>query len=134
VHIVGDGNGISHFNINGAGDFWSTSTFTGDVTVDLWDPANVDVTVDGSGNITEVAVHPGATPDYAATGKLTEWFGFSDNLQNAVGSGTFNFHGIVPDVGSIALHGNFHLQWPKGSDPDTNPPTRYRQNASVTCG
>src|SRR5215813_5494884 len=54
-------NGVLHFTVNKAGDFWATGTQTGDFLLVPDDPSQ---------------------PTY--TGHFTAWFGVSDNRQNGV--------------------------------------------------
>jgi hypothetical protein len=54
-------NGVLHFTVNKAGDFWATGTMNGSATVVPLDPSN---------------------PSF--TGHFTMWFGESDNKQNGV--------------------------------------------------
>jgi hypothetical protein len=76
--VTGTGNGIEHSIINNAGDGWTTSTFTGTVTITPF-------------------LDPGlTTPDpnvLPFTGQLTEWFGGSFNRNNFVFHTTFHFSG-----------------------------------------
>ena len=116
------GNGVQHFNINGAGDSWFTSTFTGNGTIAFYDPTPGNYTYDGSGNITGLS-DVSLQPDTVVTGHLTEWFGFESNLKNAIGHGTVEFMGTQNGSGSpITLH--FHQQavWAVGSNPNVDPP------------
>ena len=114
VDINATGNGITHQTINGAGDFWSTSTFTGNATVVFYP----DGTVDSNGNVTSVS----GTPDLTVTGHLTQWFGISDNNQNLLGHGTVDFHGTVVGTGApIQFHNNAHFAWLPGVDQNGPP-------------
>ena len=61
------GNSVQHINVNGAGDFWITTTF------------------EGTGTLT--------TGGQTYTGHLIDWFGLEDNNQNGVVHATFNFVG-----------------------------------------
>lgn len=120
AHIVGSGNGIEHDNINKAGDFWATNTFTGEVTITLYDPAHVDVTViDDQGDITATPTGPA---DNVLTGHITEWFGVSDNKQNGEFGFTVTFTGTDGSGNPISLHGNQHANWTPGSEPFAGPP------------
>jgi hypothetical protein len=120
--INATGNGVTHFTVNGAGDFWFTSTFTGDATVTYY-PSG---TFDQNGNVTSV----GGTPALQVTGHLTEWDGFSGNAQNAVGDGTVNFEGTVVGSGvPISFHDVTHFAWLPGVDQN-GPPSFFFNVAS----
>lgn len=107
--MVGTGNGVEHANIDKAGDFWATNTFTGAVTLTFYDPANVDVTViDQNGDVTAMPTGPS---DAVVTGHLTQWFGVSDNKQNGVFGFTFSFTGVDQSGNPLALHGGIHTNW-----------------------
>lgn len=113
--INATGNGITHQTINGAGDVWFTSTFTGNATVTFWSQG----TVDQNGNVTSV----GGTEDLQVTGHLTEWFGFSGNAKNAVATGTVTFQGTVVGTGApISFHDVTHVAWLPGVD-ENGPPS-----------
>jgi hypothetical protein len=113
--IDASGNGVSHQTVNGAGDFWATSTFTGSATVSFWSEG----TVDQDGNVTSV----GGTEDMQVTGRLTEWFGFSGNRNNAVEHGTVNFQGTVVGSGTpISFHNVVHFAYLPGAD-ENGPPS-----------
>src|SRR5947199_2510713 len=58
-------NGVLHFTVNKAGDFWATGTMTGTATVVSIDPRK---------------------PSF--TGHFTMWFGASNNKQNGVDHST----------------------------------------------
>lgn len=75
VVVVGFGNGISHSNVNGADDWWLTSTFEGTADVHV-------LTFDNSG-----APVIGAL---VATGHQMQWFGNSFNANNYVFHDTGN--------------------------------------------
>jgi hypothetical protein len=114
--IDATGNGISHQTINGKGDGWFTSTFTGTATVTFYP----DGTVDDQGNVTSV----GGTPDMQVTGHLTNWFGGSFNAQNSVVHGTINFQGteVFPNPGApIRFHDTTHVAWLPGVDQNGPP-------------
>lgn len=129
VLMVGSGNGVEHDNINKAGDFWATNTFTGTVTLTFYAPSNVDVTViDDQGDI---AATPTGPADNVITGHITQWFGVSDNKQNGTFGFTFSFDGTDQSGAPISLHGNSHATWTPGSDPFQGQP-RHATN-TVSC-
>jgi hypothetical protein len=120
VELVGSGNGIEHNNLNKAGDFWSTSAYTGDTTLSFYDPANVTVTVvDDDGDITATPTGPA---DAVITGHLTQWFGVSDNKQSGEFAVTFSFDGTDQAGVPFSLRGASHANWTPGSDPFAGPP------------
>src|SRR6266702_7447278 len=71
-------NGVLHYIVNKAGDFWATGTMTGTVTAVPLDPAN---------------------PSF--TGHFTTWFGEADNKQNGVDHSTFTVHLTGTDGSTI---------------------------------
>ena len=79
-------NGVLHFTVNKAGDFWATGTMTGTVTAVPLDPSN---------------------PSF--TGRFTTWFGEADNKQNAVDHSTFTVHLTGSDGSTIKFHDTAHL-------------------------
>jgi len=113
--VNASGNGVTHQTVNGAGDVWFTSTFSGNATVSYWSGG----TVDSNGNVTSI----GGTEDLVVTGHLTEWFGFSGNEKNAVATGTVNFQGTVVGTGApISFHDVTHVGWLPGVD-ENGPPS-----------
>jgi hypothetical protein len=127
VLMVGNGNGIEHANINKAGDFWATNTFTGTVTLTFYNPADVDVTViDENGDITAT---PSGPPDAVVTGHLTQWFGVSDNKQSGEFGFTFSFTGVDQSGSTLTLHGDSHTNWTPASEPFSGPPHRSLSTA-----
>jgi hypothetical protein len=125
VHIVGQGNGIEHINVNKAQDAWFTSTFTGTVTITSYPPSSV--TVDDQGNATIVGPPDANVP--IMSGHFTEWFGGSFNNKNATSGGTVNLS-VSGGGTSLKLHANMHSNWAVGSDL-SGPPTRSFSN--VVC-
>jgi len=111
------GNGVMHGTVNGAGDSWFTSTFTGTGTVAFY-PASV-LTFDSNGNVTGFIGNP--QPDLVATGHLTNWFGFEANKQNQVAHGTINFQGTDGSGNPITFHNNAQFVWTPGMDPNGQP-------------
>jgi hypothetical protein len=89
-------NGVTHFTINKAGDFWDTSTMTGSFTL--------------------VPDAPGI-PTY--TGHATMWFGDSINNQNMVSHFTINAHATALNAPAFDFHEVGHLSI---SASGTNPP------------
>jgi hypothetical protein len=79
-------NGVLHFTVNKAGDFWATGTQTGDFVFVPDDPTQ---------------------PTY--TGHFTTWFGDSDNRQNEVEHSTFTVHGTGSDGSTLQFHDTMHL-------------------------
>ena len=79
-------NGVLHFTVNKAGDFWATGTMTGTVTAVPLDASN---------------------PSF--TGRFTTWFGESDNKQNFVDHSTFTLHLTGSDGSTITAHETVHL-------------------------
>jgi len=74
-------NGVIHFTVNRAGDFWATGTF--------------------EGNFTAVPFNPLA-PTF--TGHFAMWFGDEQNNKNFVSNSTFNIQGKGSDGSTIDLH------------------------------
>src|SRR5262249_43513261 len=79
-------NGVLHFTVNKAGDFWATATQTGDFLLRLDDPYQ---------------------PTY--TGHFTACFGVSDNRQNGVDHSIFTIHGTGSDGSTLQFHDTMHL-------------------------
>ena len=79
-------NGVLHYIVNKAGDFWATGTMTGTVTAVPLDPSN---------------------PSFS--GKFTAWFGTSDNKQNGVDHSTFTVHLTGSDGSTIKFHDTAHV-------------------------
>jgi hypothetical protein len=79
-------NGVLHFTVNKAGDFWATGTQTGSFVLVPDDPTQ---------------------PTY--TGHFTAWFGGSDNRQNEVEHSTFTIHGTGSDGSTLQFHDTMHL-------------------------
>jgi hypothetical protein len=127
VFIDDTGNGVQHQTVNGAGDAWFTTTFTGTGDITFYPPTSVNVTFDNQGNITNVVVT--GPSDMTVSAKLQEWFGFEANKQNAVGHGTVNARGTVI-AGSalinsgtpVSFHNNSQARWAIGAD-QSGPPT-----------
>lgn len=127
VWIDATGNGVMHDNVNGAGDFWATSTFTGTGTITDYPVSSLsNIGTDSSGNTTATIVGPA---DMTAVGRLTEWFGISDNKQNGVIHGTINFTGTIAGTGTqVSVHAVFHAAWLPGTDTN-GPPSFYFDTA-----
>ena len=79
-------NGVLHYTVNKAGDFWATGTMTGTVTAVPLDPT-----------------------DPSFTGHFTTWFGQADNKQNGVDHSTFTVHLTGSDGSTIKFHDTAHL-------------------------
>jgi hypothetical protein len=77
-------NGVLHFTVDKAQDFWGTST------------------VEGTFVFT-------ATDGTAYTGHFTEWFGVSVNNQNSVQHATINFVGMSASGAHLSIHAEFHV-------------------------
>jgi hypothetical protein len=122
-HMVGTGRGVEHVNINKAGDFWATTTFTGDVSISFYDSSNVDVVYDDQGDV--VSATPTGEPDNMATGHMTQWFGVSDNKQSDVFTVTFSFHGVDENGAPVSVQGMTHANWTPGSEPFAGPPHTF---------
>jgi hypothetical protein len=127
-HVVATGNGVEHVTINKAGDFWSTVTFTGDATITLYAPDNVDVTFDQDGNVAATPIGP---PDAVVTGHLTQWFGASDNKQSGEFGQTTTVQGVDQDGNAITIHMTQHANWTPGSEPFDDPP--HHAQADFSC-
>ncbi len=115
VVIAGSGNGVEHTNVNKAGDFWFTSTFTGQVSFTVYAPDQVDMT-----DPNNPVLIPGATPDAsvpAYSGNITEWFGGSGNKQNAVFSDTINISATSASGPPLSIHDNSHTAWTPATFP-----------------
>jgi hypothetical protein len=95
IAIDSTGNGVLHFTVNNAGDFWATGTFEGNGTV------TTGISTDG------VTLTP-TGPVYR--GHTVEWFGVEDNNKNGVNHATFNFNGTDTVTGaSIGIHAAFQI-------------------------
>jgi hypothetical protein len=94
------GNGVQHINVNGAQDFWFTSTMVGPMTLVVG-----TVTFDSNGNL--IFTQDLSKPTF--TGMLQQWFGASFNNKNYSNSGTINLQATGSDGSSISLHANFHI-------------------------
>lgn len=79
-------NGVFHFIVNKAGDYWDTGTQTGDF-VFLPDDAT--------------------QPSY--TGRFQNWFGDSINNHNQVDHMTFTVHGAGSDGSTLIFHETAHF-------------------------
>lgn len=79
-------NGVIHYTINKAGDFWITGNQTGDFSL--------VPSVDGQ-------------PSY--TGHFHDWFGASDNNQNNVNHFTFQLQGVGSDGSTLSFHETEHI-------------------------
>ena len=112
VLINATGNGVQHYNQNGAGDNWFTTTFTGTATIAFFPTSDLS-----------------GSPDATVTGHLQEWFGAESNRSNQVVHGTVNFQGSVVGGGPISFHNNAQFVWTPGMDPN-GPPKFYVNNAS----
>jgi hypothetical protein len=99
-----NGNGVFHINVNGAGDFWVTGTYTGAISVQ---PA-LSVVLDKYRNVVSFVPDPSRP---SATGRVTDWFGFQQNHSNAVGSNTVNAQVTTSAGQSVAFHLNGHIQF-----------------------
>lgn len=126
VWINATGNGVMHQTTNGAGDFWATSTFTGQATLTAYPVSSLsNIGTDANGNTTATIVGPA---DGTYTGHFTEWFGISANKQNGVLHGTINFTGTTSTGASVSVHGVFHAAWLPGTNPN-GPPSFYFDTA-----
>jgi hypothetical protein len=94
------GNGVQHVNVNGAQDFWFTSTMVGPARFILG-----TVVFDSSGNLIFTA--DPKMPTYVGT--LQQWFGASFNNKNFSNSGTINIQATGSDGSSFNLHANIHV-------------------------
>jgi hypothetical protein len=79
-------NGVFHYTVNKAGDFWATGTMTGTVTAVPLEASN---------------------PSF--TGHFTTWFGEADNKKNGVDHSTFTVHLTGSDGSTIKFHDTAHL-------------------------
>jgi hypothetical protein len=127
TYLDATGNGIQHSTVNGADDSWFTTTFTGRGTVTFYPASSLNVTMDNSGNIVSADVI--GPPDMVLSVRLTSWFGFEANRQNAVGHGTLDAQGTSLAGGatvtagqSVSFHNNSQVSWAVGADP-SGPPT-----------
>ena len=122
------GNGVQHVTVNGAGDSWFTTTFTGTGTVTFYAPSNVSVQFDSQGNIISATITGPA--DLAASVKITQWFGFEANNQNSIGHGTIDARGATIDGATVpaglpvTFHNNTSFRWAVGANP-SGPPTSF---------
>lgn len=135
VFIDDTGNGIQHQTSNKAGDFWFTSTFTGTGNITFYPASSLTVQFDNQGNIVGTPTIHGPA-DMVFSGKLTEWFGFEGNKQNAVGHGTVNAQGASVDGGAtvaagqpVTFHDQVQFRWAEGAD-QSGPPTFFTNNVS----
>jgi hypothetical protein len=97
------GNGVQHINVNGAQDFWLTSTMVGPTHI-----IQGTAEFDKMGNYipgTFIADNTLPTID----GQLQQWFGESGNKNNFSVSSTANFRGISSTGASVSLHFNTHV-------------------------
>jgi hypothetical protein len=94
------GNAIQHTTVNKAGDFWFTTTFTGDAAVY---PVAQPVSFDSNDNVVLDTSGPALY-----TGHLTTWFGQEDNNQNGVTHATVSFHGTDAAGNPVNLNGRIH--------------------------
>ena len=96
ISINSTGNGVLHFTVNNADDFWVTGTFEGNGTVT-------------TGNFNPVTgTFTPAGPVYS--GHTMEWFGVEENNQNSVNHATFNFNGTDTVTGAhIGIHAAFQI-------------------------
>jgi len=92
-----NGNGVFHINVNGAFDFWATGTYAGDVRLQ---PAK-NVVLDSQGNLVSWDVD---STRPTASGRVADWFGISDNNNNAVQHSTVNAQVTT----SLGQRFNFH--------------------------
>lgn len=127
--MIGTGNGIEHVNINKAGDFWATTTFTGQVRITFYDPSNVVVTVDNQGDVTSAVVT--GPSDNELSGHFAQWFGVSDNNQNGTFGQTFSFVGTDRQGNAVNVHGTMHETWTPGTDTFSGPP--HHAKFTVSC-
>lgn len=129
------GNGVQHVNVNGAGDSWFTTTFTGTGTATFYPPSSLDIVFDDQGNVVGTPAITGPA-DMIVAARVTQWFGFEDNRNNAVGHGTVNARGVtqpgalVPAGQSVAFHDVTSARWPVGTDP-SGPPSVFTNQ--ITC-
>lgn len=79
-------NGVFHYTINKAGDFWDTSNQTGTFTF-----------------------VPDDTSQPSYTGTFHMWFGDSFNNHNQVNHFTFQVHGIGSDGSTLDFHETAHF-------------------------
>lgn len=79
-------NGVIHYTIDKAGDFWTTGNQTGDFSF-----------------IPSVASQP------SYTGHFHNWFGESDNRQNNVNHFTFQVQGVGSDGSVLSFHETEHV-------------------------
>ena len=95
ISINSTGNGVEHFTLNNAGDFWVTGTFEGSGTVT-------------TGMATGPTSFTPTGPVYS--GHTVEWFGVEENNQNFVNHATFNFNGNDTITGApIGIHAAFQI-------------------------
>jgi hypothetical protein len=97
------GNAVQHITVNGAQDFWVTSTIEGQITFSPILPPDFSTNP------------PTITPDPSRptiAGQATAWFGFEGNLKNFVFHDTGHFHGsTLPPfpTQSVDLHFQDHV-------------------------
>ncbi len=119
VLIDATGNGVFHQTTNGAGDFWGTSTFTGQATLTMYPASSLsNLTPDAQGNINPTVVGPA---DGTVSGHFTEWFGVSANNQNGVMHATIHFQGTDATGAPVMVNAVFHAAWLPGTDPNGAP-------------
>ena len=123
----GTGNGVTHDSIDRAGGFHAATTFTGAVTITLYDPANVDVTSDGD----DIEATPTGPADAVWTGFLTQSFEQSGTANGATFSLTASFDGTDQGGQPISLHITQHETWTPGSIPFSDSPRT--SHSSVRC-
>lgn len=83
------GNGVEHLNVNGTGD-WFTTTF------------------EGQGTVVQTA---GPRAGAVYQGHVVSWFGAEDNNQNGVHHATFNFDGsnVADPADTLGMHAAFDV-------------------------
>jgi hypothetical protein len=94
------GNGVVHFNVNGTGD-WFTTTFEGQ-----------DTLTEGFVGPPDSNGHPTFIPGGPTfQGHMIEWFGFEGNHQNVVNHATFNFNGtnVADPTQTLSMHAAFQV-------------------------
>jgi hypothetical protein len=99
-----NGNGVFHITVNGAGDFWLTGTYTGDVRLQ---PAK-NVVLDSQHNLVSWEVD---STRPTASGRVADWFGFSENKNNAVQHSAVNAQVTTSAGQSFNFHAVDHIQF-----------------------
>lgn len=127
--IQGTGNGVTRDSTDADGGFHATSTFTGEVAVTLYSPANVVIA--GSDTDGNLQVTPTGPADAVWAGHFTQTFEVAQTKQGAIFGITASLRGSDGGGQAISLHINRHQTWTPGTVPFQDPPSS--QHNTVSC-